>query len=256
MVSTDLILNGSALGFHLLMSSLFLITTASAQDQPSRFSVFGPPQPAVWEFQLAAEREPTGVIRGFNLYRKNQRQKTHFFSLNEARDDHGRTSREMQFTGGVVLFPYRNDDRFQFEMGGSVINPKHSPIQSNYVSRVTLRPEKWLWIRGGAEGLRDGTGEDNSIIKTDVQYGAIKFALGSWQVTGATGSTGRDFGQTSLSGGALLRVLPGNFFVFGGLLRGGQAAETVRTIALGRLGTLPPRWAGLAVLHLETPKAL
>ncbi len=230
----------------LLMSSLSLITTASAQDQPSRFSVYGPPQPAVWEFQLAAEREPTDVIGGFNLYRKNQRQKTHFFSLHEARDDRGHATGELQFTGGLVLFPYRNDDRFQFELGGSVINPKHSPIQSNYMGRVTLRPEKWLWIRGGVEGLRDGTGEDNGSIQTDVQYGALKFALGSWQVTGASGRTGRDSGQPGLSGAALLRILPGNFFVFGGLLRGGPPAETVRTIALGRWAPFRPD--GLAAL--------
>ncbi len=148
----------------------------------------------------------------------------------------------MQFIGGVVLFPYRNDDRFQLEMGGSVVNPKRSPTQSNYFSRVTLRLEKWLWIRGGIEGLRESTGEDNSTIQTDkvVQYGAIKFALGAWQLMGATGRTGRDSGQTGLSGGALLRVLPGIFFVFGGLLRGGQTAETVRTIALGRWAPFRP----------------
>ncbi|MDP2365450.1 MAG: hypothetical protein Q8M94_16980, partial [Ignavibacteria bacterium] len=46
-----------------------------------RYSVFGPPQPANWKFQLSHRNSDNEGTSSFNFYRKDQRDKTIFFSI-------------------------------------------------------------------------------------------------------------------------------------------------------------------------------
>lgn len=227
----------------LLLLALTAVATTFAREHQPRYSVFGPPQPAVWEFQLATGKEPAGVINGFNFYRKNQRQKTHFFSINVVGEDAGQVSKNVQFAGGIVLFPYRNDDRFQVEVGAIEHRLGTGPTESSYFSRVTFRPATGLWLRGGSEALRRaGPIDENDGRRAEeaVQYIALKIAKASWEATGAAGRTDGGADEPGLSGGALLKKLPGTLFVFGGLLQTGESTETVRTLVLGRWAPFRP----------------
>ena len=54
----------------------------SQDDKPDpRYSVFGPPTPSTWKFQLSHLRKDGESSSAFNLYKKNQRDKTIFLTL-------------------------------------------------------------------------------------------------------------------------------------------------------------------------------
>lgn len=50
-------------------------------NEDPRYSVFGPPQPAYWKFQLSHMYSDNEGTFSFNFYRKDQRDRTIFFSI-------------------------------------------------------------------------------------------------------------------------------------------------------------------------------
>jgi hypothetical protein len=233
----------------LLLCALF-INPLFSQESQSPYSVFGPPRPAEWEFQAATSQgNPDSFnesswyrknFNGFSWYRKNQRQKTHFMSLYQMEDG---ADSQLRLSAGTVLFPYNDDDRVQLELGGSVSNSETRVSEIDFMTRLTLRPLPWLWVRAGYEGLDNGDSETRKLdhrLDEQTQYFALKISSGSWQFTGAAGAQSEQESTARLLGGGVYKMIGQNYFVFAGRLLGFDADESVRTLAFGRWAPFRP----------------
>jgi hypothetical protein len=127
----------------------------------ARHSVFGPPRPSFWEFQLSRWLEDGERATTFNFYRKDQRNKTIFFKISDNDLNNRNEFRTQEVTGGVVLFPVDDDDRYQLDLGGTYDRLKDTTLtEKAFTTRITFRPEPWLWLRAGYEmfdGITTGT---------------------------------------------------------------------------------------------------
>ena len=111
--------------------SLLFISHAIAQDQKPtqhdslsqpqhshqrnvdpRYSVFGPPKPALWKFQLSHNNRDNEGASAFTFYKKDQRDKTLLFSIINNGLDNTNQYRVQQISGLIILYPFNDDDRY------------------------------------------------------------------------------------------------------------------------------------------------
>ena len=240
----------SSLLLSLLLFSL--ITTCTAQNEHShanrnddpRHSVFGPPMPATWEFQLSKLKEARQNISSFNFYKKDQRNKTLFFKIADNNLNNRNDVRVKEITGGAVLFPINDDDHLQLDLGGTydVIKDTALPGKAFY-SRITYRPQPNLWFRFGSEYF-DGymSGGPSSYPRTilNSNYFVGKFVVSSFSLVGLVGKGKIDNVMNTRYGLAGIMEGPFNTFVLGGYIKSTQQKENVRTLAIGRWAPFRP----------------
>ena len=65
----------------LLNDSLSQHVNPHQKNIDPRYSVFGPPQLALWKFQLAHMNSDNQGVSSFNFYRKDQRDRTLFLTM-------------------------------------------------------------------------------------------------------------------------------------------------------------------------------
>lgn len=204
-----------------------------------RYSVFGPPSTARWKFQTSFMNSDHENVSAFNFYKKNQRDKVLFLSIINNGLDNTSQYRVKQISGGAVLFPFNDDDRYQFELGGTLDDINDTSLYNTIIfSRFTYRPIPELWLRAGFEyydGYELGHGK-NPYINSSLSsyYLSAKYnwefitpiaVLGSGKVNNNT--------NNQIGAGGFLTG-PWNFYAFGGYIKGTEEAEDVRTLAIGR----------------------
>lgn len=231
-----------------LLSFLFflLITSIFAQDEHTRtsanadlsHSVFGPPQPETWEFQLSYMKEGTDNISSFNFYKKDQRNKTLFFKISDNALNNRNEFRVQELTGGAVLFPINDDDRYQLDIGGTYDKIKDTSLYGKaFFSRITLRPQPNLWFRIGAEYFDGSAVGHNTLYRNTVLnsfYFVGKVSVSSFSLVGLLGSGRIDDVQNTRFGFAGILEGPYNTFILGGYIKSDEQKENVRTLAIGR----------------------
>lgn len=233
--------------FLLLLISVCLSqehTTHSSRDKDPENSVYGPPQPPEWEFQIAVWTYNDEMASAFNLYRKNQRNKTFFMRLMKNGLDNRNQFQVDQLTGGLIIFPYKNDDRFQVDIGGTYDALKDTSLTNKtFYSRVTFRPKKYLWLRIGHE-YKNGFAADHSLpyqkISDNANYLACRFNISKFSLLAlaGTGKIDNDLNTRYGIGG----MLKGSFntYFFGGYIKSSEELENVRTLAAGRWSPFRP----------------
>ncbi len=228
----------------LFLFFLFVFTQTQSQhlqegeNKNLQHSVFGPPRPAVWEFQLSRMDHGTEKVTSFNFYRKDQRNKTLFFKVSDNDLNNRSEFRAQEITGGAVLFPVNDDDRYQLELGGTydVIHDTTLSEKSLY-SRVTYRPMRSLWFRVGSETF-DGytTGRPspykNTVLNSNYIVGKVTVEM--FSLVGIVGRGKIDAALNTRYGAAGIFEGPFNLFFLGGYIRSDDTKENVRTLAVGR----------------------
>lgn len=210
-----------------------------------RYSVFGPPQPASWKFQLAHRNSDSKGATSFNFYKKNQRDKTIFFSIINNGLDNTNQYRVQQISGGLILFPFNDDDRYQFDVGGTFNKIKDTTLNNSALfSRFTYRPNRELWMRIGFEyfdGYDLGQGSNpykNSTLSS--YYLAAKYKIGFLSPAGVIGRGREDKNIFNRFGAGLLLSGPFETYAFGGYIKSTDELEDTRTIAFGRWAPFRP----------------
>ncbi|MCW8811415.1 MAG: hypothetical protein OQJ93_06025 [Ignavibacteriaceae bacterium] len=205
----------------------------------SRYSVFGPPQPAQWKFQLSYRNNDNKGASSFNFYRKDQRDKTIYFSMLNNGLDNTNQYRVQQISGGIILFPFNDDDRYQFDLGGTFDKIKDTTLNNlTFFSRFTYRPNRELWIRVGYEyydGYDLGQGI-NPYMNTTLNsyYIAAKYKLGFFSPVAVIGRGNADENINNRIGGGVLLEGPFETYAFGGYIKSTDEFESTRTLAFGR----------------------
>jgi len=234
------------LGLFILLNSYSLCQ----QEHPSekakdlRHSVFGPPRPSVWEFQLSYLTEGGSNVRAFNFYRKDQRNKTLFFKIADNGLNNRYEFRVQELTGGAILFPVNDDDRYQIDIGGTYEKLKDTLLNGKaFYSRATLRSIPNLWFRVGVEyfdGFTIGhiTPFRNTIVNAN--YFAGKVTIGWFSLIGLAGTGKIDDVLNTRYGGAGIVEGPFNTFFLGGYIKSDEPGENVRTLAIGRSAPFRP----------------
>lgn len=237
----------------LLLSFFSLITISIAQDEHSRtntnedlsHSVFGPPQPALWEFQLSYQNQGIENISSFNFYKKDQRNKTLFFKISDNSLNNRNEFRVQEITGGTVLFPINDDDRYQLDIGGTYDKLNDASLfDKAFYSRVTFRPQSNLWFRFGYEYLDGYTLGDrvnpfrNTILNS--YYAVGKVSIDNFSIMGLLGNGKIDDASNTRFGIAGIFEGPFNTFILGGYVKSNEPKENVRTLAIGRWAPFRP----------------
>lgn len=210
-----------------------------------RYSVFGPPQPAQWKFQLSYMNNDNEGASSFNFYRKDQRDKTIFFSILNNSLDNTKQYRIQQISGGIILFPFNDDDRYQFDVGGSFDKIKDTTLNnSTFFSRFTYRPNRELWMRVGFE-YYDGyeLGHLNNPYITSIlnsYYLAAKYKIGFFSPVAVVGGGHADEVNNNRFGGGALFDGPFETYFFGGYIKSTDESENTRTLAIGRWAPFRP----------------
>jgi hypothetical protein len=225
---------------------MFTVIISLAQSQHSQegenkdlqHSVFGPPRPAFWEFQLGRMNRGTEDITSFNFYRKDQRNKTLFFKVSDNDLNNRSEFRVKEVTGGAVLFPINDDDRYQLELGGTydVIHETTLGEKALY-SRLTYRPIRGLWFRFGSEYFDGYTAGHPSPYKNTTfnsNYFVGKVTVEMFSLVGLVGRGKINDVLNTRYGAAGIAEGPFNLFVLGGYIRSDEPKENVRTLAVGR----------------------
>lgn len=218
--------------------------TRPTGNDDQRHSVFGPPQPATWEFQLSSMKEDGQNISSFNFYKKDQRNKTLFFKIANNNLNNKNELRVKEITGGAILFPLNDDDRFQLELGGTydVIKDTSLPGKAFY-SRVTFRPQSNLWFRFGSEyfdGYTYGSRSPYRRTFLNSNYFVGKVMVSSFSLVGLFGRGKIDNAMNTRYGLAGIVELPFNIFALGGYIKSSEKKENVRTLAIGRSAPYRP----------------
>jgi len=210
-----------------------------------RYSVFGPPQPAQWKFQLSYLNSDNEEASSFNFYRKDQRDKTIFFSILNNGLDNTNQYRVQQISGGIILFPFNDDDRYQFDVGGTFDKIKETSLNnSTFFSRFTYRPNRELWMRVGFEyhdGYELGQ-ESNPYVNSTLNsyYVAAKYKIGFFSPVAVVGGGNADENINNRFGGGVLINGPFDTYVFGGYIKSTDEFEDTRTLAIGRWAPFQP----------------
>jgi hypothetical protein len=221
------------------------IDSLSIQNSPDqrnidpRYSVFGPPQPSVWKLQASFMNTDHENVSAFNFYKKNQRDKTIFLSLINNGLDYTSQFRVKQISGATVLYPFNDDDRYQFELGGTIDDINDTSLYNTVLfSRFTYRPNPDLWLRVGYEyfdGHEIGHG-GNPFVNSNLSsyYLSAKYKIGFFSPIAVLG-TGKVNEKTNnrIGGGAFLTI-PWNIYTFGGYIKSSDEMENTRTLAVGR----------------------
>ena len=211
----------------------------------SRYSVFGPPQPAHWKFQLSYMNSDNEGASSFNFYRKDQRDKTIFFSILNNALDNTKQYRIQQISGGIILFPFNDDDRYQFDVGGTFDKIKDTTLNNSTIfSRFTYRPNRELWMRVGFEyydGYELGHGSNPYITSIlNSYYLAAKYKIGFFSPVAVVGGGHADEINNNRFGGGALLEGPFETYLFGGYIKSTDESENTRTLAIGRWAPFRP----------------
>ncbi|VAX27207.1 hypothetical protein MNBD_IGNAVI01-1637 [hydrothermal vent metagenome] len=210
-----------------------------------RYSVFGPPKPALWKFQLGHMNRDNERVSAVTLYKKNQRDKTLFFTILNNSLDNTYQYRVNEISGGIILFPFNNDDRYQFDLGGTFDMIQDTSLyNATFFSRFTWRPNRSLWMRAGFEyydGHELGHGGNlygNSTLNS--YYLAAKYKIGFFSPVAVAGGGKADRNINNRLGAGILLDGPFETYVFGGYIRSTDATEDTRTLAIGRWAPFRP----------------
>jgi hypothetical protein len=238
--------------FLLPLLSLLLISGSFCQDEHSsrnkgedlRHSVFGPPRPAMWEFQFSYMTEGIENVSSFNFYKKDQRNKTLFFKIANNGLNNRNEFRVQELTGGAVLFPINDDDRYQLDIGGTYEKSQDTVLNGKaFYSRATLRSIPHLWLRVGVEyfdGFTAGnrTPYRNTIVNSNYFVG--KVTVDRFSLVGIIGTGKIDDALNTRFGGAGIIDGPFNTFLLGGYIKSNESKENVWTGAIGRSAPFRP----------------
>lgn len=209
-----------------------------------RYSVFGPPRPSIWEFQLSYLKEELENVSSFNFYKKNQRNKTLFFKIASNEFNNRNEFRVKEITGGAILFPVNDDDRYQFDIGGTYDVLKDTSLNEKAIfSRITLRPKPFLWFRAGYEfydGYTPGGMASYKGTNLSSYYFAGKFTINMFSVMAVAGRGKIDDDIYNRYGLAGIFNGPFNTFFLGGYIKSDHHEENVQTLALGRYAPFRP----------------
>ncbi|MDP2883794.1 MAG: hypothetical protein Q8P51_02080 [Ignavibacteria bacterium] len=221
------------------------------QQDPSH-SVYGPPRPAIWEFQLSQARQDAGNISSFNFYRKDQRNKTLFFKVSDNGLNNRSEFRVKEVTGGAVLFPVNDDDRYQLDLGGTYDRVRDTSLYGRALfSRMTYRPRPNLWFRAGGEyfdGYTTGRSAPYRTTILNAYYFAGKITIDRFSLIALLGKGRMDDAVNTRIGLAGSTEGPFNTFFMAGYIRSDEPKENVRTLALGRWAPFRPDQLPSAVL--------
>lgn len=219
-------------------------THSQNTDSDLRYSVFGPPRPSIWEFQLSYIKENSVNISSFNFYKKNQRNKTLFFKLASNELNNRNEFRVKEITGGAILFPVNDDDRYQLDIGGTYDVLKDTSLNEKAVfSRITLRPQPYLWFRAGYEffeGYSAGAASSFNNTNLNSYYAAGKYTIDKFSVMAIAGRGKIDNETYNRFGIAGIFDGPFNTYFLGGYIKSNNMEENVRTLALGRYAPFRP----------------
>ena len=120
----------------IFITSLFAQQDASkhqhSRNGDPRYSVFGPQIKPGWKFQLAHMDQNDEGVSAFNLYRQDQRGKTLFLTFLNNGLDYSNQYRVQEISGGDILFPFNDDDRYQIDIGGTYDKIKDSSKSMPY----------------------------------------------------------------------------------------------------------------------------
>jgi hypothetical protein len=238
--------------FLVSLLSLMLTSNSFCQEGQSlpnrqedvRHSVFGPPRPSIWEFQLSYMTEGIENVSSFNFYKKDQRNKTLFFKIADNGLNNRNELRVQELTGGAILFPINDDDRYQIDLGGTYEKLKHTDFYGKaFYSRATLRSIPNFWFRIGVEyfdGFTIGhnTPYRNTIVNANYFVG--KVTVDWFSLLGLAGTGKIDDALNTRFGGAGIIEGPYNTFFLGGYITSKEPKENVRTLAIGRSAPFRP----------------
>ncbi len=235
-----------------LTSSAQEVKTTGAGQDDALHSVFGPPRPAIWEFQLSQTRRDAGDISSFNLYRKDQRNKTVFFKVSDNGLNNRNEFRVKELTGGAVLFPVNDDDRYQLDLGGTYDRLQDTSLYGKALfSRATYRPRPSLWFRVGGEYFDGYTSSRPAPYRTmilNATYVAGRVTFDRFSVIALLGKGKIDDVVNTRIGFAGSAEGPLNTFLMAGYIRSNEPKENVRTLALGRWAPYRPDMLPSSVL--------
>ena len=220
-------------------------TPTHQRNVDPRYSVFGPPKPAEWKFQIAHMNRDNEGVSSFNFYRKDQRDKTLLFNIINNGLDNTNQYRVQQISGIMILFPFNDDDRYQFDIGGTFDKIMDTTLTNTTLfSRFTYRPNRELWMRVGFEyydGHVLGHGGNlygNSTLNS--YYFAAKYKLGFFTPVAVVGGGEADGNTNNRFGGGILLNGPLETYAFGGYIKSTDEKEDVRTLAIGRWAPFRP----------------
>lgn len=225
--------------------SLSQYNNSHQKNVDPRYSVFGLPAPVQWKFQTSFMNTDHENVSAFNLYKKNQRDKTIFLSIINNGLDNTSQYRVRQISGGAVLFPFNDDDRYQFELGGTFDDINNTSLyNSTLLSRFTYRPTAELWLRIGYEyhdGYQLGQGR-NPYVSSNLNsyYLSAKYKIGFFSPIGVIGGGKVDEKTNNQFGGGAFITGPWNIYAFGGYIKSTDDIENVRTLAIGRWTPFQP----------------
>lgn len=209
-----------------------------------RHSIYGSIQPTVWEFQLGAWSYNNEIASAFNFYSKNQRNKTFFMRYTNNGLDNRSLFKVKQLTSGVVLFPYKDDDRFRVDFGGTYdIITDTSLTNKTVFSRVTFRPHKLLWFRIGFEsitGYKSGHLTRYKKTNENASYFVGKFENTRFSLIALAGTGENNNNPRNRYGSAGLIKGPFNTYFLGGYIKSDNTLENVRTLSIGRWASFRP----------------
>lgn len=231
--------------FFLIFSFLLHAQSHKLNEVDSRYSVYGIPIPAVWKFQLGYLRDDDINVSSFSFYKKNQRDRTLFFSVINNGLDNTKQYRVQQISGGAILFPFNDDDSYQLDVGGTFDKIKNTSLDNKtFFSRFTFRPIRELWLRIGYEYF-DGH-ESEKIRNTfddetlNSYYFAAKYKINFASPIAVVGGGKSNGNLNNRFGGGLLIEAPYQFYAFGGYIKSTDEIENTRTIAFGRYSPFRP----------------
>lgn len=223
--------------FYLLILVFVSNTFPQNEKTDLRHSVFGPVRPSMWEFQLSLLKEKNENITSFNFYKKNQRNKTIFLKISNNGLNNRDEFRVKEITGGVILFPFNDDDRFQVDVGGTYDKIISSSLyDKSFFSRLTYRPMPELWLRIGSEYYDGYTSKSNSFQNKilNSNYFAGKYSYNKFSLIGLIGTGKVDNNLSTRYGFAGIIEIPFNLFFLGGYIKNEETKENIKTIAVGR----------------------
>ncbi len=209
-----------------------------------RHSIYGPVRPTVWEFQIGFWSFDNEMVSAFDFYSKNQRNKTFFMRYKNNGLDNRSLFKVNQLTGGVVLFPYKDDDRFRVEFGGTYDTIIDTSLTNKAVfSRITFRPHNLLWFRVGYEsmaGYINGYSTHYKKTNENASYFVGKYENTRFALIALTGTGEIDNNSRIRYGSAGVIKGPLNTFFLGGYIKSDNTLENVRTLAIGRWAPFRP----------------
>jgi hypothetical protein len=198
----------------------------------------------MWEFQLSQTRQDDGNISSFNFYRKDQRNKTLFFKVSDNGLNNRNEFRVKELTGGAVLFPVNDDDRYQLDLGGTYDRLQDTSLYGRALfSRITYRPQSNIWFRVGGEyfdGYTSGSSAPYRTTTLNAYYVAGKFTFAPFSLIALLGRGRIDNVVNTRIGLAGMTEGPFNTFAMAGYIKSDEPKENVRTLAIGRWAPYRP----------------